>query len=869
LTESDSRISGPSAQASTTIGRYQIVKLLGKGSMGAVLQAHDPVLDRDVAIKVMLPQIGADPEQRLRLEREARAIARMMHPNVVTVFDLGYLPDGSPYIAMELLRGRDLFQTLTQGPPLEPDQKLSVILQILDGLGHAHRAGIVHRDIKPANTFLSEDGTVKIMDFGVAHFNAASMTSTGVVVGTANYMSPEQVSGSRVDGRADLFSVGCMLYELALGRRPFQADSVMTTLWKIVQEEPSYDPETTELGGLRTVLRRALAKKPVDRFQTAAEFMAALRALVASGQAAILGGAGASSIPPRTAEPPTAAVREPLPAHEPARPPTDTAPPPADPAPLFALMRDIQKRAKSGHLHFSHGGGRRSLLVRRGGIVHGTSDLVGQHLGDILVRYGFLAQIDLERAAPLALRDRRRLGDFLVEKGLVRRAMVQEAVEIQIREILAETTDRSDGRFDFEERFLPEAEDASSSYPMGQMILEAARRIQSPEIVNRALGERSRTVSLSTHPVLRSQQLALTPTEGFLLSRIDGTTSAAEALALVPLPVEDVERSLFALLSTGLVEYVATESVGARPRPPAAPPTPATRETPAATDRLRGAARAAEQRAASVREAIAARLAGDARRREICEAHEALGQKSHFEVLGVDPGCSTGEVEAAFRRLALTFHPDVPLDPSLSDLRDKRAEVYARLLEAYEVLVDLDRRSEYRARHEPKKTSASPPDAAGVPPVVSIPIEGPLDPELAAEKIREAAQLLRAERNWDAIQLLQSILTKAAGHNRFRAQVLLARAYLKNPKWTKRAEDLLHQVVQEAPDHAEAYVVLGNVYRGSELKTRAVAMYRRALSLQPAHPEAVEGLEQLEPAPADPGRGTFMSKLFSRTGREP
>ena len=250
--------------------------------MGAVYKAHDPLLDRDVALKVMLPQIAGDPEQKHRFEREARAVAKMTHTNVVTIFDLGYHSDGSPYIAMELLQGRDLFQTMRLPTPLPMEQRLSIILQVLDGVAHAHRAGIVHRDIKPANTFLTEEGVVKVMDFGVARFTAASMTATGIVVGTANYMAPEQVNGAKVDGRADLFSIGCLLYELALGKRPFESETLMSTLWKIVHEEPEYQRfDGLGLMGLVPVLQRALAKSAELRYQTAADFSGALRAFVA------------------------------------------------------------------------------------------------------------------------------------------------------------------------------------------------------------------------------------------------------------------------------------------------------------------------------------------------------------------------------------------------------------------------------------------------------------------------------------------------------------------------------------------------------------------------------------------------------------
>jgi serine/threonine-protein kinase len=143
------------------------------------------MLDRDVALKVMAPQIADDPDQKARFEREARAVARIVHPNVLTVFDLGYHSDGSPYIAMELLKGKDLLKTLRHDPPLTVERKIAVILQVLEGLSQAHQVGIVHRDIKPANVFLTVDGTVKIMDFGVARFTKTNITGTGAIMGTA------------------------------------------------------------------------------------------------------------------------------------------------------------------------------------------------------------------------------------------------------------------------------------------------------------------------------------------------------------------------------------------------------------------------------------------------------------------------------------------------------------------------------------------------------------------------------------------------------------------------------------------------------------------------------------------------------------
>src|SRR5688572_22764838 len=272
--------------------------------MGVVYHAHDPLLDRDVAIKVMLPATAADPDQKARFEREARAAAKIVHRNVLTVFDLGYHQDGSPYIAMEMLKGKDLLQTMREDEPLPLDQKLNVIVQLLDGLAHAHEAGVIHRDIKPANVFLAADGTVKIMDFGVARFTMSAATNTGMVMGTPDYMSPEQVQGGKLDGRTDLWSVGCMLHELITGTRPFAAESLMTIFYRITHEPPSPDlPAGKQYDLLRPVVNRALARNVDQRFATAGEFAAELRkilkALPAEASVAPSGPpAGAASVSP-------------------------------------------------------------------------------------------------------------------------------------------------------------------------------------------------------------------------------------------------------------------------------------------------------------------------------------------------------------------------------------------------------------------------------------------------------------------------------------------------------------------------------------------------------------------------------------------
>jgi serine/threonine-protein kinase len=265
-------------ELSGRIGKYEILHSIGKGAMGQVYKAHDTVLDRDVALKVMVAQIADDPELKQRFEREARAVAKMQHPNLVTVFDLGS-HEGSPYIAMEFLKGQDLQKAVRQPPPMTLERKVAIIVQVLAGLAHAHQQSIIHRDIKPANIFIQEDGSVKIMDFGVARLSGHTMTADGNIVGTADYMSPEQVQGKAVDPRSDLFSVGCMLFELAAGRRPFHSDNLMAIFYKITHEEANFDliPQGADYDALMPILKKALAKSSAERYQTAYEFAVDLR----------------------------------------------------------------------------------------------------------------------------------------------------------------------------------------------------------------------------------------------------------------------------------------------------------------------------------------------------------------------------------------------------------------------------------------------------------------------------------------------------------------------------------------------------------------------------------------------------------------
>ncbi|PJN21009.1 serine/threonine protein kinase [Kitasatospora sp. CB02891] len=263
-------------------GRYVLQRLLGQGGMAAVHLAYDTVLDRQVAVKTLHTELGREASFKERFRREAQAVARLQHTNIVSVFDSGedVGPDGTatPYIVMEFVEGRSLKDVLdeqvTTRGAMPTEQALKITAAVLSALEASHDQGLVHRDIKPANVMVSTKGVVKVMDFGIARAlqsGVTSMTQTGMVVGTPQYLSPEQALGKSVDARSDLYSVGCMLFELLSGQLPFDGDSAFSIAYKHVQETP---PAPSTLNGAVTpavdaLVAQALRKDPAHRFPTA------------------------------------------------------------------------------------------------------------------------------------------------------------------------------------------------------------------------------------------------------------------------------------------------------------------------------------------------------------------------------------------------------------------------------------------------------------------------------------------------------------------------------------------------------------------------------------------------------------------------
>ncbi|MEU9861723.1 Stk1 family PASTA domain-containing Ser/Thr kinase [Streptomyces sp. NPDC047971] len=284
-------------------GRYELGSVLGRGGMAEVYLAHDTRLGRTVAVKTLRADLARDPSFQARFRREAQSAASLNHPAIVAVYDTGedYVDGVSiPYIVMEYVDGSTLRELLHSGRKLLPERTLEMTVGILQALEYSHRAGIVHRDIKPANVMLTRTGQVKVMDFGIARAMGdagMTMTQTAAVIGTAQYLSPEQAKGEQVDARSDLYSTGCLLYELLTVRPPFVGDSPVAVAYQHVREEPqppsNFDPEISP--SMDAIVLKALVKDPDYRYQSADEMRADIEACL-DGQpvaaAAAMGAAG-------------------------------------------------------------------------------------------------------------------------------------------------------------------------------------------------------------------------------------------------------------------------------------------------------------------------------------------------------------------------------------------------------------------------------------------------------------------------------------------------------------------------------------------------------------------------------------------------
>jgi tetratricopeptide (TPR) repeat protein len=493
---------------------------------------------------------------------------------------------------------------------------------------------------------------------------------------------------------------------------------------------------------------------------------------------------------------------------------------------LSTVLRNIYLGRRTGLLHIRNGKERGSVCFVEGHIVYGDTTIEECHMGDTLVRHGMLSPQDLGRSLDMMRSQGRRLGEVLIELKILDRERLQEALALQVRELLRCVFAWREGVYTFEER----GPDAFRGYdrplplPTGEVILDAVWSVTDPQVLRYALGNLDRVLAATTDPLLRFQRVTLGPADGFVLSRVDGTLTAREVLEVTAFTREEAERSLFGLLCIGMLEYVE----GAPAQRP--------------EDSGREAVRAA-----------------------ILDAHAHITSRDHFQVLGVARTAGAAEVKAAFLRLAKQFHPDVHHQPALADLRDKLTGVFARITEAYQVLSEPVARAAYEAAqqlHEPRAPVAPAIVAAPAPP------EPPADPswsrQQAEDTVAKAEGHYAEGRYWDVLQILEdSLLASLSGRPASRARTLKAQCYLKNPHWQKQAEEELKAVIMQDPGYPEAFFLLGTIYRAAGAKARAATMFRKVLELKPRHAGAREELAALEGTTLPTGSG-LLGKFLRR-----
>lgn len=560
---------------------------------------------------------------------------------------------------------------------------------------------------------------------------------------------------------------------------------------------------------------------------------------------------------------------------------------------LPGVLRDLYVGRRNGRLHFLRDQERRSVRFRYGHIVNADTNVARERLGETLVRLGQLSQQDLERATAIVVSERKRLGTVLAELGIMDLGRVEDALALQVRELLLGVMGWSEGEYAFEEEdphAAPQGE-ITLKLSTGEMILEAVRRVEDPDVIRYALGDIDRVLAPSSDPLLRFQHITLSPNDGFVLSRVDGTLSAREIIQMSPLDPAETQKSLFGLLCTGVVEPLAGTS---RPRPQptvdrapakaAGPSAPVPVEPPLAPPTSRPAApwSSGPMQPVPDEPAEGATLAGDSagssaaapgvpldpqkrkeleeRRREIEEAYQGIKTQNHFELLGVPRAASEAQIKEAYFRLARRFHPDTHIESTLGDLRENLEAVFIRLGQAYEVLRNPRTRAHYEASL-PRLAEPPPPTMA----------EPPQDPEREAQQalkdVAKAEKHLAEARYWDAIQLLEPAIERLNGKLKQRARVVLARCFARNANWVRQAEDELQTVVREDPKNADAYFELGLIYKGGGLKSRALNAFRKVLEFQPEHEAARQELLALGPDKddAEPSAGGgLLKKLFGK-----
>lgn len=489
------------------------------------------------------------------------------------------------------------------------------------------------------------------------------------------------------------------------------------------------------------------------------------------------------------------------------------------PGVLPRLLRRVYVGRKHGVLHVTRGEERGSIRFHNGSIVSGGGIIRECLMGETFVRHDLLSQQQLDDTLEAASETGRRFGQVAVDLGFLDQDALDKGLALHVRDILLNVFAWSEGTYAFEEEdpAAAPALDKPLRLSTPEVIVDAVWSIADAEIVRGALGDLDRIMVPAQNSLVISQEITLTPTDGFLLSRADGTLTARENLESCPGDREEAERGLLALLCTGMVDFESEPSAHREPEP----------EEPV--------------------------------RRAILDAHASLASQNHFEVMGLSRDSTEAAVKAAYSRLVKIFHPDAHRDLAEANLQDKRDAVFLRVTEAYRVLSD----AKSRAAYEDTLPSTPSPEAASSPSP-----DPPIGHEGVAQALARAQKEFASGRHPEAFRIADDVLAGAEGEIRRQARILKARVYLLDSSRRKEAEEELRAAVWEDRDNAEAYYLLGTLYKAGGTETRARSMFRRALALEPRHPGALEELEEmdvLEAATEEVPQEGFFKRLIHRS----